>query len=69
MAQTESSVEVVWGAFRALSPEARDRFMERLVTDVTLREELEDLLDLEIVRQRASEPVRPLEDVLAELDE
>jgi hypothetical protein len=33
-----------------------------LVCDPAIREELEDLLDLEIAKERASEPTRPLRD-------
>lgn len=66
MAQVEA-LEYVWKAFWALSPAARNEFLERLVKDDTLRQELEDLWDLEIARERANEPTRPLEDVLTEL--
>ncbi len=67
MAQTEATFDTVWNAFRALSPEARDRFVERLVADATLREELEDLMDARMATERLDEPVRPLDDVLDEM--
>lgn len=41
--------------------------MERLVAEPRLREELEDLLDAAVASERASEPTRPLDDVLAEV--
>ncbi len=83
MAQTEATFDTVWNAFRALSPEARDRFVERLVADTALREELEDVMDVQMATERLEEledvmdvqmaterldePVRPLDDVLDEL--
>jgi len=69
MTSSEAIAEVFWTAFSALSPEARDRFMEKMLADPALREELEDLLDMEIVAERFGEPTRPLYDVLEELDE
>ena len=69
MAQPASSVDVLWGTLRALPRESRERFMDRLVADAALREELEDALDLAVARERANEPVRPLGDVLREHDE
>ncbi len=56
-------------AFTALNREARDEFMTKLLADPELREELEDLLALEIAAERSGEPTRPLDEVLAELDE
>lgn len=68
MTQTGASVDVLWTAFRALAPESRDRFLEQMVADVALRQELEDVLDLAVARERASEPVRPLDDVRREIE-
>ncbi len=67
MAQLDATVDMVWTAFRALPPEARDRFVEKMVADVALREELEDLLDAQWANERLDEPVRPLDDVLGGL--
>jgi hypothetical protein len=53
--------------FRALSQEARDVFLLHLIGDPSVREEFEELLDLEIATERASEPTRPLRDVLNDL--
>jgi len=69
MTSSEATAEVFWTAFSALSPEACDRFIEKMLADPALREELEDLLDMEIVAERFGEPTRPLDDVLEELDE
>ncbi len=69
MTSSEATAEVFWTAFSALSSEARDSFMEKMLADPALREELEDLLDLEVVAERSGEATRPLEDVLRELDE
>ncbi len=69
MSQSEATAEVFWTAFSALPREARDRFMEKMVADPTLREKLEDLLDLEIASERSGEPTHPLDEVLAELNE
>ncbi len=69
MTSSEATAEVFWTAFSALDREARDKFMEKMVAAPELREELEDLLDLEIAAERSREPTRPLDDVLVELDE
>ena len=69
MTTAEATAEVFWIAFSALNREARDKFMEKVVADPKLREELEDLLDLRVAVERSGEPTRPLDEVLAELDE
>jgi uncharacterized protein YbaA (DUF1428 family) len=69
MTTAEATAEVFWMAFSALDREARDKFMEKVVADPKLREELEDLLDLRVAVERSGEPTRPLDEVLAELDE
>ena len=69
MTSSEATAEVFWIAFSALNREARDKFMEKVVADPELREELEDLLDLRVAVERSGEPTRPLDEVLAELDE
>ena len=68
MAHAQGTIEGVWTAFRALPQTSRDEFLERVVADAALREEIEDLLDLAVARDRADEPVRPLDEVLAELE-
>ena len=69
MTASEATAEVFWTAFNALAPEERNKFMEKMVTDPSLWEELEDLLDLGIAVERSNEPTRPLDEVLAELGE
>jgi hypothetical protein len=69
LSPSEATAEVFWTAFNALPPEARDKFMEKMVADPSLREELEDLLDLDVAVERSDEPTRPLDEVLAELGE
>lgn len=58
----------LWAAVRALPPESRERFIERMIADHAFRRELEDILDLAVARERAHEPTRPLGDVLAEIE-
>jgi hypothetical protein len=69
LSPSEATAEVFWTAFNALPPDARNKFMEKMVADSSLREELEDLLDLDVAVERSSEPTRPLDEVLAELGE
>jgi len=68
MAQAQGTAEGVWAALRALPRTSREEFLERVVADAALREEVEDLLDLAVARERADEPVRPLDEVLAKLE-
>ena len=68
MTPSEAMAEVFWTAFSALPQEMRGKFVEKMLADPVLREEIEDLLDLEIVSERSGEPTRPLDEVLAELD-
>ena len=68
MATKMASIDAIWAAFRALPPESRGQFIERLLNDASAREEIEDLLDLALAEQRSGEPTRPLEQVLAEID-
>ena len=69
MTASEATAEVFWTAFSALAPEERNKFMEKMVADPSLREELEDLLDLSVAVERSDEPTRQLDEVLAELGE
>jgi len=68
MTSSEATAEVFWTAFNALPRERRDRIMERMLADPALREDLEDLLDLEVASERSDEPTRPLDEALAKLD-
>jgi len=51
--------------FRALPPNEREEVLRLLVADRELREDLQDSLTIEA---RRSEPSRPLNDVLADLE-
>jgi len=51
--------------FRALPPDERAEVLRLLVADRELREDLQDSLTIEA---RRSEPSRPLNDVLADLE-
>ncbi len=69
MIPSEATAEVFWTAFNVMPADARDKFMQKVVADPSLREDLEDLLDLEVATERSTEPTRPLDEVLAEIDE
>ncbi len=66
--QPNGLADGLWAAVRALPPESRERFIERMIADHAFRREIEDLLDLAVARERAHEPVRSLDDVLAEIE-
>ncbi|MGH2534328.1 MAG: hypothetical protein ACRDJW_18820 [Thermomicrobiales bacterium] len=68
MVSREPSATEMWNAFKSLSSNTRAEFIGLMIADPALREELEDLLDLETARERSHEPVRPLDEVLAELE-
>jgi len=63
MMAAEATIEVFWTAFRALSKKERAVIMERLLADSEFRE---DLIDLAILKQRAKEPSRSIEEYLAQ---
>jgi hypothetical protein len=62
MSSAQATAEVFWTAFMAMSEKDRRAFLERLVGDPRLRE---DLLDAAVIEHRKDEPTRPLEEVLA----
>jgi hypothetical protein len=62
MTSTQATAEVFWTAFLAMSPKERQAFLERLIADRGLRE---DLLDAAVIEERRGEPTRPLEQVLS----
>lgn len=64
----EGVADGLWTAIRALPPDSRERLLEHLISDQTFRQELEDLLDLQLANERMHEPTRPLEDVLSEIE-
>lgn len=65
MITEEAKAEVFWLAFKGLPKKEQQLIVQKLLQD---REFLEDLLDIAIIEQRRSEPSRPLEDYLAELE-
>ena len=67
MAQATPPMDQVWTAFRALSPKSRVAFLQLLVTNEELREELEDASDLLIIVERRDEPTRPFDEVMDEI--
>lgn len=63
------TVDTLWSTLQALPRSSRNQFLEKVVADVTMRQALEDILDLTLAHERSNEPVRPLDAVLAEIDE
>lgn len=66
--QSEELADGLWTAVRALPSRSREQFIERMIADHAFRQELEDLMDLAVARERAHEPARPLGEVLAEIE-
>lgn len=66
--QATKLADGLWTAVRVLPPESRERFIERMIADPAFRQELDDILNLAIARERAHEPARSLDDVLAEIE-
>ena len=64
MSTTHVTAEVFWAAFMAMKASERQAFLERLIADPRLRE---DLLDTALAEERKGEPTRPLADVLSEI--
>jgi hypothetical protein len=62
MTAAEATAEVFWTAFKAMKPEEREAFLDRLIADPKMRE---DLLDAALIEERRGEPVTPLAKVLA----
>jgi hypothetical protein len=69
MSGTGATVEAIWAAFRAMPRESREKLIERMLADAVVRDEIEDLMDIALAEQRRGEPTRPLDQVLAEIDE
>ena len=65
MSTAQATADVFWTAFMAMRAEERRAFLERLIGDPRLRE---DLLDAAVIEERRGEPTRPLEEVLAEIE-
>ena len=60
-------MDQVWTDFQALSPQSRVAFLQLLLTNAELREELEDASDLLDIAERADEPTRSWDEVMSEL--
>lgn len=67
MAQANLTMEQVWTDFQALSPESRVAFLQLLIADNQLREELEDAFDGAVMAERADEPRDPFDEVMDEI--
>jgi len=64
MAQTGLKMEQVWADFRALSPVSRVAFLQLLLTDEKIRDELEDASDLLDIAERRDESSIPFDEVM-----
>lgn len=65
MTKSEAVAEVFWTAFKALPKRQQEEFIQRLLDDEEL---FEDLADILTAQSRRSEPTRPLQKVLQELE-
>ena len=63
MTSAEVTATVFWTAFVAMKPKERNAFLERLIADRRLRE---DLLDAAVIEERKHQPTYPFARVLAE---
>jgi hypothetical protein len=63
MTKTEATAEVFWTAFRVLPRKEQQEFLQRILKNKNLRE---DLLDLALIESRRTEPTRPLREYLKE---
>jgi len=61
MTTAQATAEVFWTAFTSMATAERRAFLERLVADPRLRE---DLLDAALIEERRPESRRSLKDVL-----
>lgn len=57
MTTAQATAEVFWTAFLAMNKAERQAFLERLIADPELRE---DLLDAALIEERKGEPARAL---------
>jgi hypothetical protein len=58
MTTAEATAEVFWTAFLAMSRPERKAFLERLLSDSRMRE---DLLEAALIEDRKNEPTKRLE--------
>jgi hypothetical protein len=64
MTENEATAEVFWTAFKGLPRIGRRAVLQRILKDKNLRR---DLMDLAIIANRRSEPVRPLRAYLKDI--
>ncbi len=62
MTSAQATAEVFWTAFLSMSAKERQAFLQRLIAEPRVRE---DLLDAALIEERRGEFTRPLEEVLA----
>jgi hypothetical protein len=58
----QSKAEIYFMAFQSLSESEKEAVITRLLEDENLRK---DIIDIDIIRKRQSEPARPLREYLA----
>jgi len=63
MTAAKATAEVFYAAFKAMSVKERNAFLERLIADRRLRE---DLMDAAVIEARKHEQTYPFSEVLAE---
>jgi hypothetical protein len=63
MIESEATAEIFWTAFKVLSKAEQQAILRRLIKDQTLRR---DLMDLSVIEERSTEPVRSLQEYLEE---
>jgi len=63
MTSAQPTAEVFWAAFVSMQEGERRAFLERLIADPRLRD---DLLDAALIEQRRDEPRRPLKDAVGD---
>jgi hypothetical protein len=62
MTSAQATAEVFWTAFIAMNAKERQAFLERLIADRRVRE---DLLDAALIEERRHEPTRGLGEVVS----
>lgn len=62
MTQSQATAEVFWTAFQALKPAEREAFIEKLMQDELLAE---DLRYASVIEKRKNEPTISLDDYLS----
>ena len=61
MTESEATAEIFWTAFKVLPKAEQQAILRRLIKDQTLRR---DLMDLSVIEERSTEPVRSLQEYL-----